>query len=119
MASSVELNSAVSYCDELTQQKAFKDLGASNGLQLQNNGKIKKIGAAVDAGRIPFERAVQSGIDFLIVHHGMFWSPIEPLTGSNFEKIKTAIDGNLAVYGCHLPLDAHPTLETMHCWLKN
>ena len=37
----------------------------------------------------------------------LFWTPPVPLTTSNYEKIKLCIDGNLAIYGSHLPLDRH------------
>ena len=56
---------------------------------------------------MPFQIASKKGIDFLIVHHGLFWTPLSPLTGVNYQKIKHCIDHNLAVYGSHLPLDCH------------
>jgi len=40
----------------------------------------------------------------------MFWSPPVPLTGTRYQKVKTAMKGNLAVYGAHLPLDCHPEI---------
>lgn len=105
------LNEIVAFCDERTDQLNIKDFsGAENGLQVENNGTVTKIGAAVDAGAVPFEQAVAKGIDFLIVHHGLFWSPPIPVTGRHYRKLKSAISGNLAVYGSHLPLDAHPEI---------
>jgi dinuclear metal center YbgI/SA1388 family protein len=105
------LSDVVNYCDELTQLKLYKDFpGAENGLQLANEGTVHKIGAAVDAGLVPFREAITRGIDFLIVHHGMFWNPPQPFVGVHYEKLKTAMDGNLAVYSSHLPLDAHHSL---------
>ena len=58
--------------------------GACNGLQLENNGEVSKIGASVDAGLVPFRLAIEKNIDLLICHHGIFWTPPTPLTGSNF-----------------------------------
>lgn len=105
------LSDIVTYCDTRTCRAEIKDFdGAFNGLQVENNGEVRKVGAAVDAGQIPFEKAVAAGIDFLICHHGLFWTPPTPLTGPNYSKVKTALDGNLAVYGAHLPLDAHPEI---------
>lgn len=96
------------YCDERTARKSVVDFpGAVNGLQFANGGNVSKIGAAVDAGLRVFEEAARRGIDFLIVHHGMFWSAQQPVTGTVYEKFKTCMDAGLAVYGCHLPLDAH------------
>ncbi|HAV12982.1 MAG TPA: Nif3-like dinuclear metal center hexameric protein [Opitutae bacterium] len=105
------LQEIVNFCDTRTRQKEIKDFdGAYNGLQIENSGTITKVGAAVDAGQLPFEAAIKAGIDFLICHHGLYWNPPTPLTGSAYNKVKTAIDGNLAVYGSHLPLDCHPEI---------
>lgn len=105
------LQDIVEYCDRRTRKSEVKDFpGAENGLQLENNGTVTKIGAAVDAGRLPFEEAARRGIDFLIVHHGLYWNAPLPVTGNNYRRFKTAIDANLAVYGSHLPLDAHPEI---------
>jgi len=103
-----DLAKVVQFCDERTHRKQIKDYpGAYNGLQLENNGKVSKIGAAVDAGQLPFEQAIAADIDFLIVHHGMYWNAMLPLTGRKLHKVRTCLDGNLAVYSSHLPLDAH------------
>lgn len=84
--------------------------GALNGLQVANTGTVRKIGAAVDAGLEPFRRAAAAGVDFLIVHHGLFWDPPRPWTGLLYEKLDVLMRANLAVYSAHLPLDAHPDL---------
>lgn len=105
------LQDIVAFCDRRIRKSEIKDFdGAYNGLQLENNGNVTKIGAAVDAGQLPFAAAVAAGVDFLICHHGLFWSPPIPVTGPHYHKLKTAMDGNLAVYGAHLPLDAHPEI---------
>jgi len=92
--------------------------GAVNGLQLQNNGKISKIAAAVDACLPVIRAAVAAGADLLVVHHGMFWNGARPLTGSVYEKLKLAMDHNLAIYSCHIPLDVHPELGNNACLAK-
>ncbi len=84
--------------------------GAMNGLQLENDGSVKKIGAAVDATLPVIEQAVAAGIDFLIVHHGLFWGGAQPVCGPIYRKMKIAIDANLAIYSSHLPLDLHPEM---------
>lgn len=105
------LNDIVSFCDERSRQKEITDFpGAMNGLQVANRGEVTKIGAAVDAGKVPFEQAVAAGIDFLIVHHGLFWDPPRPFTGKVYDKLRICFDGNLAVYSSHLPLDCHPEI---------
>ena len=105
------LHELVSYCDERTRRTAFKDApGAFNGLQVANNGRVAKIGAAVDAGLVPFQRAVEAGVDFLIVHHGIYWDMPRPLTGTAYERIAALVRGNCALYSNHLPLDGHPEI---------
>jgi dinuclear metal center YbgI/SA1388 family protein len=101
----------VNYCDQRTKISEIKDFpGAFNGLQIQNLGTISKIGASVDAGLVPFQNAISKGIDYIITHHGLFWSPPFPITGPAYQKVKLCLDHNLAVYGSHLPLDCHPEI---------
>jgi dinuclear metal center YbgI/SA1388 family protein len=84
---------------------------ALNGLQMENaTGEVTKIVAAVDACLPVMQAAVACGADLLIVHHGMFWSGLQPFTGSVFQKIRLCVEHGLAVYAMHLPLDFHPTL---------
>jgi len=105
MASLTEI---VAYCHDRLELPGFPDYpGAVNGLQMANNGTVTRIGAAVDAGLEPFRRAAATEVDFLIVHHGMFWEPPRPWTGVNHDKLALLIASNLAVFGAHLPLDAH------------
>lgn len=102
------LQQLTDYCDRRTRRSAFTDYpGALNGLQVGNDGRVTRIGAAVDAGLVPFERAVECGVDFLIVHHGLFWGGVQPLTGPAYARYAALIRGNCAVYSSHLPLDAH------------
>lgn len=102
------LHDLVSYCDERTRRSAYKDAPAAfNGLQLANSGHVTKIGAAVDAGVAPFRQAVAAGVDFLIVHHGMYWDMPRPLTGPAYERVATLIRADCALYSNHLPLDGH------------
>lgn len=110
-AAAPTLADLVAFCDTATRRTAWKDHpNALNGLQIENSGRVTKIGAAVDAGRIPFERAAAAGVDFLIVHHGLYWSAPQPLTGAHYARFSTAIRADLAVYSNHLPLDGHPEL---------
>ena len=48
------------------------------------------------------------GADLLLAHHGLFWSPRHPWTGSSFDLMETLLGLGLAVYSAHLPLDVHP-----------
>ena len=107
----VDLHNVISFCDQRINLSEVPDFdGAHNGLQMENNGEISKIGASVDGGLVPFRLAIEKKIDLLICHHGIFWTPPIPMTGSNYEKIHLCIEGNLAIYGAHLPLDCHPEI---------
>ncbi len=81
--------------------------GALNGLQVENSGEVTRIAAAVDAHLPVVEKAIAAGADLLLVHHGIFWSGQQPLTGPLHRKLKLAFDHNLAILSQHLPLDAH------------
>jgi dinuclear metal center YbgI/SA1388 family protein len=80
---------------------------ALNGLQLENSGSVKKIAAAVDLSTRALEAAAEIGANLLLVHHGMFWPGLRPLTKALHRQIKTALDNDIAVYSAHLPLDLH------------
>jgi dinuclear metal center YbgI/SA1388 family protein len=83
---------------------------ALNGLQVENSGSIRKIGAAVDASSQTFAAAAASGVNFLIVHHGLFWPGLQPISGALRRQIGTLFKHDIALYSAHLPLDLHPTV---------
>lgn len=89
---------------------AYKDV-SNNGLQVENTGEISVVATAVDASIETFEAASRFGAQMVIVHHGLSWGgSLARITGLNYRLISCAIRLNLAVYGMHLPLDAHPVL---------
>ena len=83
---------------------------ALNGLQVENNGQVTKVALAVDGSQKTIEAAIAAGADLLILHHGIYWCGLIPMTGWFRKKICTCLEHNLAVYGAHLPLDMHPEL---------
>lgn len=104
-----ELAKATVYLDSLLKISSITDWPqAHNGLQIENSGRITKIGATVDACEFTIRAAASAGIDFLLVHHGLFWSGVQPLTGAQYRRIKSALEHDLALYSAHLPLDVHP-----------
>jgi dinuclear metal center YbgI/SA1388 family protein len=84
--------------------------GAMNGVQLANSGRIRQIAAAVDISKQVIQGAVDADANLLIVHHGMFWGGTQPITGVVYDRLRTLIANDVAVYSSHLPLDAHQTL---------
>ena len=106
-----KLESITGYLDNCLRLEDAPDYpNAWNGLQLANSGSVSRVGAAVDACLPVVEQAVQEKVDLLLVHHGMFWQGVQPITGSHYRKLKIALDGDLAIYSAHLPLDLHPLL---------
>ncbi len=88
----------------------FSDV-SNNGLQIENEGDVTNVAFAVDASLETFEAAIAAGAQMVIVHHGLSWgNSLARIEGLNYQLIAYAIRHNLAVYGVHLPLDAHPTL---------
>jgi dinuclear metal center YbgI/SA1388 family protein len=83
---------------------------ALNGLQLGNDGNVSRVAVAVDFSLPVVRRAAASKADLLIVHHGMLWRGRERIVGAAYDRLKGAIDGNVAVYSSHIPLDVHPRL---------
>jgi dinuclear metal center YbgI/SA1388 family protein len=105
----MNLKTIVSTLDLLLQTDLIADYqGAVNGLQIENDGVITRLVAAVDACEEVIVEASRKRGTLLIVHHGLFWSGVKPVTGALYRKMKAAIGGNLALYSSHLPLDLHP-----------
>jgi dinuclear metal center YbgI/SA1388 family protein len=105
----VNLAAVARDCQKILRPESFTDSdGAVNGLQVENNGAVTKIAAAVDASLATLRLAVAAKADLLIVHHGLFWGPTTPWIGKRREMLELLIKNNLAVYSSHLPLDAHP-----------
>ncbi|MBQ9094983.1 MAG: Nif3-like dinuclear metal center hexameric protein [Akkermansia sp.] len=97
--------------DTTLRIREIKDASvALNGLQVENNGQVTKVALAVDGSQKTIEDAIAAGADLLILHHGIYWCGLRPMTGWFKKKIETCLQHNLAVYGAHLPLDLHPEL---------
>lgn len=94
------------YLDTLLHAKKV-DERAYNGLQVANVGEITQVATAVSASRETIEKAVELGVQALIVHHGMFRTADQhPIIGHLYQKIALLITHNIALLGYHLPLDA-------------
>lgn len=89
----------------------FED-SSHNGLQVANrSGRVRRVCAGVDATLPFFEAAAARGADLAIVHHGLSWGDsLKRITGLNHRLIAFLVEHDLALWACHLPLDAHPRL---------
>ena len=98
-------------CDRILESKKFRDYsGAKNGLQVTHNKRVKKVGWAVDADIESIRKAGKEKVDFLIVHHGIFWGSSALDRKMRAERIRLGKKLGVAIYSSHLPLDAHPEL---------
>lgn len=95
------------YLDEVLGVGGFPDYpNALNGLQLSNRGPIRRVAAAVDFSMSTIDAATTAGANFLILHHGMYWSGLQRLVGLPLDRLRKLIENDVAVYAAHLPLDA-------------
>lgn len=109
--SRANLTDLVGACQRILRPETFGDWdGAFNGLQVENSGVVTRLAAAVDGSLATLKLAAAARADLLLVHHGLFWGPTVPWTGQRREMLGLLVRNNLAVYSCHLPLDAHPRL---------
>ena len=103
------LSSIVGYADRFLRIREVGDWdNALNGLQIENSGRVTKIAAAVDVSTRVLEAAAKQDVDLLIVHHGLFWPGLQPVTGILRRQLSVAFENNTALYSAHLPLDLHP-----------
>lgn len=102
----------VSHADRLLRVGEMEDFpGSHNGLQVANAGAVRRVLAAVDAGLPVLRKAAACGADsLLVVHHGLFWSGLQRVSGVWKQKLDVMREADMAVYSAHLPLDAHPAL---------
>ena len=98
-------------CDQILKTKSFRDYpGAQNGLQVTHGRRVKKIGWAVDADMESIRKAGAEKVDYLIVHHGLFWGSSALDRKIRVKRIQEARRLGVSIYSSHLPLDAHPEL---------
>ena len=84
-----KLETVVSYTQRYLKVADLEDApGAHNGLQVGNSGRVTRILAAVDSGLPVIKKATAAGSgSLLVVHHGLFWGGVQPVTGSFGAKL--------------------------------
>lgn len=104
---SVALTEIAGFLDDYLAVSHFPDYpNALNGVQVEGSGLVRRVAAAVDASQAVID-AAKGWADLLVVHHGLFWAGLRPLTGTHFGRVKALIETGTALYSAHLPLDAH------------
>lgn len=105
------LDELVDYLDAYLRIADIADYPeALNGLQVENQGEVPMVVAAVDASQRTIDQVVaecEPGT-LLLVHHGLFWDGNRPVTGRRYQRLQALIEHDIAVYAAHLPLDMHP-----------
>ena len=104
----------VSWLDRTLDVASFDDV-SNNGIQIESSGggaaDVSRVAFAVDASARAVRSAAASGAQMLVVHHGISWGGgVKRIAGGVYGVVKAAMDADLALYACHLPLDAHPKL---------
>src|SRR5437763_11181665 len=103
------LSEIVSYTDEFLRISEVSDWdNALNGLQIENSGRVTRLGAAVDVSTRVLTEAAKKKVDLLIVHHGLFWPGLRPVRNALRRHLRLAFENDIALYSAHLPLDIHP-----------
>lgn len=112
----MKLEKITAWLDKTLRVADFDDV-SNNGLQVGREGgrgksdEVKAVAFAVDASVKSVRAAAKAGAQLLVVHHGISWGGgIKRISGGVYNVVRAAMDANLAVYACHLPLDAHPVL---------
>lgn len=109
----------VAYLDEYLAIRELPDYrDAMNGLQVDGKAEIRRVAVAVDACIATIQQAIAADADFMIVHHGLFWGAKAPITGAYYRRLAPLIQHGLALYSCHIPLDAHPEVGNNHVLLR-
>jgi dinuclear metal center YbgI/SA1388 family protein len=102
------LSSIVDYTDHFLRIREVGDWdNALNGLQIENSGRVTRIGAAVDVSTRVLSAAAKKNVDLLIVHHGLFWPGLQPVRSALRRQLQLAFENDIALYSAHLPLDVH------------
>ena len=103
-----KLDDIVAFLDKELHAGDFKD-SSHNGLQVANRGTVRRVCCGVDASLEFFEAAQRKGAELLLCHHGLSWDDsLKRITGLNYRRLEFLMRHNMALYACHLPLDAHP-----------
>ena len=110
-SASIPLARVAEHLDTLLRTREIPDYpGALNGIQVEHAGPVTRCAMAVDASLRTIAGAIAAQANLLVVHHGLYWSGVQPLRGRFYERARLLLAHDVAVYSSHLPLDCHPTL---------
>lgn len=103
-----DLHEMVAFMDRLLEVETITDYGPQ-GLQVEGAPEVGRVVTGVSACLPLFERAVETGAQMVLVHHGMFWdNESRVVRGSLKDRLRFLLANDLSLVGYHLPLDRHP-----------
>ena len=107
--SGVDRDRLVAHLDRLLSVAEWPDKSL-NGLQVEGAERVERVALATDAALATIDMADEAGAGFLIVHHGLFWGRVEPVTGPHRARLAALLEREISLYCAHLPLDARGLL---------
>ena len=95
------------------------DVGRT-GLIVEGSTKVKKVCCALDATVNVAKRAVDLGVDMLVVHHTPLFTPVTSVTGENARLLGVLLSNEINLYVMHTNFDRagsgiNDTLADMLC----
>jgi dinuclear metal center YbgI/SA1388 family protein len=104
----MDAQAIVVYLDNYLQIQNITDYGPQ-GLQVEaTNPDVKRIALTVDTAPNTILAAAEWKADMLLVHHGILWRQVEPITGPLGRRVRLLLKNHIHLYAAHLALDAHP-----------
>ena len=103
----VDRDVLVAYVNEYLDADRGRDF-CPNGLQIEGRSDIRRVVTGVSACKELFDRAIDTGADAILVHHGLFWDGDDrTLTGVQYHRVAALIRNEVNLLAYHLPLDRH------------
>jgi dinuclear metal center YbgI/SA1388 family protein len=75
------------------------------GLIVEGRPEIRKVCCALDATASVVCRAVEAGVDMLVVHHTPLWAPVTSLTGPTALLMRQLLAADMNLYVMHTNFD--------------
>jgi dinuclear metal center YbgI/SA1388 family protein len=98
------------HADEVLEVGRWPEF-APQGLQVLGTADVTRLAAGVSASRELFERAVDSGAQMVLVHHGLFWRNEPLVVDARLRgRLEALFRGDVSLLAYHLALDAHEEL---------
>jgi dinuclear metal center YbgI/SA1388 family protein len=110
LRSMATLDEILEFCDDLLDAGSFEDYGP-NGLQVPGKEEVGRVATGVTANLELLQRAVDSGAELVLTHHGLLWgSDVSPISTPMAARLRALLCAETSLAAYHLPLDAHPEI---------